>query len=373
MNGTASPALAFARHAAGSAFQPSTSVRIGAELEWLVFDPVDLSRPVPAEETQRVAAGPLPGGGAVTIEPGGQLELVTQPFVSPEQLTESINTDVATLVERFGRHGLILVTLGLDPVRPPHRSLEVPRYAAMERYFRAHSPAGVTMMCSTASLQLNIDMGPDPHATWQRADALRPALEVIFANSPTADGKTFVRSSARQNVWGDTDPTRTTPVGIGRGAWLDYILDAHVMFREHDGIYKPQLDALSLRDWAEEDSPPSVTDIERHITTLFPPLRPRGYLEFRMIDALPEVGRTAAIATVWALMTSEDTGRRVDAIVDDPDIDRVAAECLTIAADATELTSPPLAEACRTWRDQYQFTSATGGSVDDLITNLTER
>lgn len=295
---------------ADAAFAPSTDVRIGAEVEWLVFDRGDLTRRVDAADAARVSSGRLPAGGTVTIEPGGQIELVTPPHHSPRRLIDAIESDTAVLANRFAEHALVLVPLGLDPIRDPVRTLDVDRYEAMERHFMDVSPAGIRMMNLTASLQLNIDLGPDPLRTWKRAGALGPVLAAAFANSPTADGIIYEPISHRMRIWAATDPTRTRPVGAEPAAWSRYVLDALVI---------PSND--TLRDRLAQPTPPTIDELDRHITTLFPPVRPRGYLEFRMLDALPAAGRAAAIATVWELMTNDDVGDDVAqaaSALDDP-------------------------------------------------------
>ena len=284
---------------AADAFAPSADVRIGAEVEWLVYDRSDVSRQIDAARVTHIAAGQLPAGGTVTIEPGGQVELVTTPHDGPRRLIDAIETDTRALARRFNEHGLALVALGLDPIRDAVRTLDVARYEEMERHFLDVSPAGVRMMNLTASLQLNIDFGPDPLRAWQRANSLAPVLAAAFANSPTVDGADFDPVSQRMRIWAATDPTRTRPVGADPVAWADYVLDALVIAPAHVGRF---------RDWLDQPTPPMVDDLDRHISTLFPPVRPRGYLEFRMLDALPAPGRAAAIATIWAVMTNDDVG-----------------------------------------------------------------
>ena len=284
---------------ADAAFAPSTEVRIGAEVEWLVFDRGDLTRRIDAADAARIASGELPAGGTITIEPGGQVELVTPPHVGPRSLIDAIDFDTAMLANRFADHGLALVPLGLDPIREPVRTLDVERYQDMERHFLDVSPSGVRMMNLTASLQLNIDFGPEPARTWQRANAVAPLLAAAFANSPTTDGEEFQPISHRMRIWAATDPTRTRPVGPDPAAWGNYILDARAIL---GGT------SQTFRDWLGQPTPPTIDDLDRHITTLFPPVRPRGYLEFRMLDALGALGRAAAIATVWTLMTDHEVG-----------------------------------------------------------------
>jgi glutamate--cysteine ligase len=351
-------ALADVAARADAAFTPSAEVRIGAEVEWLVFDRSDLTRRIDASDAARTASGELPAGGTVTIEPGGQVELVTPPHDGPRSLIDAIESDTAALANRFAEHDLALVPLGLDPIRDPVRTLEVERYKAMERHFLDVSPAGVQMMNLTASLQLNIDFGPDPVQTWQRAHAIAPLLAAAFVNSPTTDGTEFQPISHRMRIWAATDPTRTRPADPDPSAWGNYILDARVI---------PGSATHTFRDWLAQPTPPTVDDLDRHIATLFPPVRPRGYLEFRMLDALPAIGRRAAVATVWALMTDHgigDVAFEAAHKLDDPwglvyergpghtELHETVAHLLDLSARSVRPIDPRLANAVTTWSER---------------------
>jgi len=369
---------------ADAAFVPHRDVRIGAEVEWLVYRRSDPSAPVGAHETAEASAGRLPARGRVTVEPGGQIELVTQPFPAPDQLIDAIEVDGAALVERMAARDLVLLPAGLDPVRPPRRTLHLPRYKAMERHFAERWPAGISMMNLTASLQLNIDLGPDPAATWRRADAIAPVLSAAFANSPTADGTRFLPVSHRQRIWFATDPSRTRPVGRHTRDWRRYILDAEVMLREGvDSIEAPP-ERSTFEAWLRSTDPPSRSELELHLTTLFPPLRPRGFLELRMIDAVPASGRAAAIATVWALLTDPRAGDEAAAVcaeIADPwtiaaeaglrdRTMRYAATTLLDLAGATMRTlAPKRACACDEWRDRI-WSGRTPRTVDELLASI---
>ncbi len=116
-------------------------------------------------------------------------------------------------------------------------------------------------------------------------------------------------------IWAATDPTRTRPVGPSTDDWFHYIMFANVMpaavtptaVADMAGM----VDSAHPRpfgQWLDSSEPPLLTELDQHLTTLFPPVRPRGYLELRMLDALPTVGRAAAIATVWALMVEDSVG-----------------------------------------------------------------
>lgn len=363
-------------------FAPTEAVRIGAEVEWLVYDRNDITRPVTAPETAATATGPLPASGAITIEPGGQLELVTHPAKNAADLIEAIDLDTQVLVERFAADGLLLVPVGLDPIRRASRTLDRPRYRAMERYFARVSPAGLQMMSRTASLQLSIDFGPDPAATWRRASTVAPVLAAVFANSPTTFGSEFSPVSHRQQIWMQTDPSRTRPVGPVPADWPRYILDAQVMLR-HDAASIIEVDPTgsSFAEWLASSQPPSVDELNLHLTSLFPPLRPRGFLELRMIDALPRLGRMAAIATVWTLLTDPIVGanaERLCAALADPwevairqglqdlSLRAAGARVLALVVERLRVSDPTLADACSSWRELVE-TGAFATSVDALL------
>jgi glutamate--cysteine ligase len=364
---------------AAAAFTPSRDVRIGAEVEWLVYHRSDPMRAVTAAKSAAVAAGRLPAGGSVTIEPGGQVELVTVPQPGPRQLVDAIEADTAVLAQRFAAQDLALVPLGLDPVRAPHRTLDLPRYRAMEHYFARVSPAGLQMMSLTASLQLSIDWGIDPATTWRRAHTIAPVLSAAFANSPTSAGSEPQPVSLRQRVWTATDPSRTAPVGGETDDWLPYILDAQVMLCEGPDAIELASTAQSFGEWLHGTAPPSTSELDLHVTTLFPPLRPRGFLELRMIDALPAPGRAAAIAAVWAILTDDRAGELASqacrALADpwrvacdeglgNAEMRAASATLLEAAANSAHASDRELGRACEAWRDRTLVGEVT---FDDLL------
>jgi len=366
---------------AAAAFRPSNQVRIGAEVEWLVFHRADPTLLVPAPQAAAVATGPLPAGGAITIEPGGQVELVTHPAPDPTALIAAIEADTAVLSARFAAHDLALVPLGLDPIRPTRRTLDAPRYIAMEQYFTTHSPAGLDMMTRTASLQLNIDFGTNPERTWHLAHHLAPLLAATFANSPTANGADFQPVSRRQQIWAAIDRSRTQPVGATPSAWHRYILDANVMLHHGNQGIQRSPDSHTFAESLATERPPTQADLDLHITTLFPPVRPRGYLELRMIDALPRHGRAAAIATVWTLLTHSALEREAlemcTTLIDpwsvvtsdglqDAAVRDTALNLLGLVTDRLGTGNPQLAQACDRWR--ARLAADTGPrTIDELL------
>ncbi|WP_059007709.1 glutamate-cysteine ligase family protein [Streptomyces specialis] len=190
-----------------------------------------------------------------------------------------------------------------------------PRYRAMEAHFDRGGPWGRVMMRGTAAVQISLDAGDDSDGPrgyryrWRLAHRLGPVLIAAFANSPLWRGRKTGWGSSRQAVWRRIDPTRTSAPGGGpdpRDAWADYALDAQLLCVRRDGSADwsaPR--GLTFRSWltgARVGRPPVLDDLEYHLTTLFPPVRPRGWLELRMIDAQPGDGWLIAPALAAVLL-----------------------------------------------------------------------
>jgi glutamate--cysteine ligase len=354
---------------------------IGAELEWLVLDSSDPAQNVPFSRISKVfnslqKPGILPGAGLLTLEPGGQVELSTAPAKDLGDCVAAASEDLAVLHEAFGDAGLVLTGHGIDPLRRPSRVLELPRYAAMEEYFDRGGQWGRLMMCSTASVQVCVDAGFEDDGTagygfrWRLLHALGPILVAAFANSPLRQGQPTGWKCTRQLVWSRLDPCRTrSPAGAEPGSpaqagapappattapnnsdearehWVRYAMDAEVLcVRRPDGQPWTVPAGLTFRDWvrgadghlagqprapgqpgADVPSAPTADDLNYHLSTLFPPVRPRGHLELRMIDAQQGDGWIVPVAVVAAL-------------IDDP----VAADIAMAAAEQVWQPSGPL-------------------------------
>src|SRR6516225_263318 len=332
-------------HVHGIAFKTGPPGRVGVELEWLVRDPRDPAQPVRAEQVAAALAPfeadtpaskhgypgheqrivryqipALPSGATLTVEPGGQLELSSAPAVTLGELVEVTGRDLAALRDAAAAAGLELCGYGLDPLRPPRRVLDLPRYAAMEKFFDRDGPWGRQMMCGTASVQVCLDAGDDGtseagyRSRWRLLHAIGPVLVAAFANSPLRDGRPTGWRSARQQVWANMDPGRTRaptpPISDGgdpRDAWTTYALDAELMcVREPESTDWTAPPGLTFRDWVRDGGsgtlrPPTAEDLDYHLSTLFPPVRPRGHMELRMIDAQPGDGWIVPAAVVTAL------------------------------------------------------------------------
>ena len=133
----------------------------------------------------------VPGGGRLTVEPGGQVELSSRPHAGAGPAIEATAAGVEGLRSALDAAGVHTSALGLDPARPNRRIVSSPRYDAMEAYFEGDGGAGLSMMCATASVQVNLDLGDpaDLVRRWRVAHTLGPVLVAAFANSPLAVGR----------------------------------------------------------------------------------------------------------------------------------------------------------------------------------------
>ncbi|HET7399919.1 MAG TPA: ergothioneine biosynthesis glutamate--cysteine ligase EgtA [Intrasporangium sp.] len=278
-------------------FKTGPPTRVGAELEWLVGRRDHASAPVLLADLLPLLARamPFPGGSTVTVEPGGQVELSSQPAVGVARCHEALAADVGHLEAVLAAAGLVLVPSGIDPHRPPVRQLHQPRYDAMAAYFTTlPSGLGHVMMTATASVQVNLDTGADDADVarrWHLLHVVGPALSAAFANSPVHHGRATGWKSTRQAVWLRLDPARSyAPAGADPvTAWAEYAVTAPVMMlRTDSGPWRPA-PGFTFADWLAGRvaglAPPTVDDLRYHLSTLFPPVRPRGWFEVRYLDA----------------------------------------------------------------------------------------
>nr|MDQ3756569.1 glutamate-cysteine ligase family protein [Actinomycetota bacterium] len=292
-----------------AAFGGRADGRVGLECEVLVYDAADPFAPIDRDRLGAALAdvGGL-GGCLVTFEPGGQLELSTPPSGDVGAACRAMATGMASVEGALAEAGLEPAGVGLDPLRPPHRIVSAPRYDAMEAFFDAEGDAGRRMMCSTASIQVNLDGATEDR--WALAHAVSPVLAAAFANSALSAGRPTGRRSARLANWWDIDASRTAPAEpCTRAAWVDYVMDARVMLvRADEHRYVPLRERLTFGKWVQDGHPlgyPTEDDLHYHLTTLFPPVRPRRHLELRIIDALPSPWWQVAAAVATALLDDD--------------------------------------------------------------------
>jgi glutamate--cysteine ligase len=305
-------------HVVRAALRSSPPGPVGLELEGHLVDLDVPGRRVPWARIRAVidALAPLPGGSRVSLEPGGQVELSGPPVDGVATAVAGIRTDRLVLGAALTADRLGLAPLGSDPLRRPVRINPASRYAAMEEHFVAVGcpGAGLAMMTSTASLQVNLEAGP-PSAWGARvalAHQLGPVLVAVSACSPLLSGRRTGWRSTRQEVWGDLDQARCGPLLGGddpAAEWAAYALSAPVMLvRDPDsGSAEPVRTRTAFADWVTGEVPlggrePTLSDLEYHLTTLFPPVRPRGFLEIRYLDAAPEPWWPALAAVTATLL-----------------------------------------------------------------------
>ncbi|WP_405833187.1 MULTISPECIES: ergothioneine biosynthesis glutamate--cysteine ligase EgtA [unclassified Streptomyces] len=374
----------------GICFKTGPPRLIGAELEWLVMDAERPEQPLSAERLRaaHAAARALSLNSRLTVEPGGQLELSSAPAASLSGCVDGLQADLTAVRGALLARGLVLRGLGRDPRRPYRRLLNSPRYDAMEAYFDRTGPAGRVMMCASASVQVCVDAGYEEPGVlghgrrWRLAHLLGAVLVAAFANSPAHEGPYAGWCCARQGVWGDIDSRRALapPLDVEpRAGWTRQALDTEVMcVRSYEGEAWEMPRGTTFRDWLRMGGdpgqpahsappgraglrPPTAEDLEYHLTTLFPPVRPRGHLELRMIDAQPgDDGWLVPVAVVHALFddpeAAETAYRATKALSDahgprpsprnplwrsaarhglaDPDLRTAATACFLAAAEA---------------------------------------
>lgn len=330
----------------------------GIEIEWLAVCLEDPARPAPFEMVQAVAQScEMPGLSRVSFEPGGQVELSSAPLPRLDAC-EAVARDARVLGRELARVGVGLVALGLEPGPRRERVVRTPRYDAMERYFATYGDEGAVMMRSTAAMQVNVDLGgpEETERRWRAAHELSPVLAASFANSPfNGDGPSGWHST-RLAVWSSIDHGRTRAAYDGspcRVSWSEYALASNVMLvRTSDGTHVPLDGRLRLADWVAEGHAlgwPTPDDLMYHATTLFPPVRPRGHLELRVLDAVPDPWWRAAVAVTAALVSVPELepqitgalaatrGRLEDAArwgLDHPDFAAAAEVCFDAALGA---------------------------------------
>ncbi|MTE16395.1 ergothioneine biosynthesis glutamate--cysteine ligase EgtA [Nocardia aurantiaca] len=323
----------------GVCFKQGPPTLIGAELEWLTAEmpksaPTGAAGPRPAPTALAAALGPyaprsiaphspalpLPAGSRVTVEPGGQIELSSAPFEDADDLCERLGADVDFLDRLLESRSIRRLSGAADPKRRPHRVLCSPRYRAMERVFDGIGPFGKLMMCSTAATQVSVDAGGDARevaARWRALYTIGPALVAAFACSPTLRGAPAGDwASQRMRAWLRLDRTRTQPPVCD---WTDpvsgysrWALDVPLLC-----VRRPGADAewtapsgATFGEWLsgalDEDlgRRPGIDDLDYHLTTLFPPVRPVGHLEIRYLDAQPGPDWRVPVWTIEALLSA---------------------------------------------------------------------
>jgi len=255
-----------------------------------------------------------PKGGAVSLEPGGQLELSGAPLETVHQTQEELRQHLVEVGEVGRDLGIGFLGIGFSPKWTLAETPVMPkeRYRIMARYMPKRGKHGLDMMFRTSTVQVNLDFGgeADMVAKLRVGLALQPVATALFANSPFTEGKPNGFQSYRAEMWRDTDPDRSGLLpfafepGMGFERYVDYALDVPMYFVYRDGRYIDVAGA-SFRDFlagrlaALPGVKPTLDDWADHLTTLFPDVRLKRFLEMRGADA-GSFAQLCALPALWA-------------------------------------------------------------------------
>jgi len=333
--GTLSNADEAAEHIARQAFADAHVGAVGLELESHTVELTAPYRRVTWNRLHEVADSvpDLPGSSAITFEPGGAVELSGPPHADVWSAISSMRADHEILTSTYRDAGIALASLGTDPLRTPERVNPGARYAAMASHFGAagYGETALQMMTCTASLQVNVQSGT-PRQWRDRlvlAQRIGPTMAALSASSPMLAGRRTGRRNTRQWIWDNLDPQRCAPVQVGADpaeSWARYALRAPVMLvRNKDGA-DAVVTHVPFQSWVDGTVPlggraPTTEDLDYHLTTLFPPVRPRRWLELRYLDAAPDWWWPALAFTAVAAL-------------DHPRVSDIAAEAVEPVGEA---------------------------------------
>ena len=269
-----------------------------------------------------VPAIQLPEGGTISYEPGGQIEYATPPRATVAELTADLDRVIPPLVAAAAEAGIRLVGQGIDPLNPLERARPVlpgERYTAMRRYLARIGDAGPRMMLQTAAIQVNVELagpeGEDGDRRYRVLHAAAPYLTAMFASSRTYAGADSGYASFRARQWRLLDRRRTGV--LGREAdlaaeYTDFGLEAGWIFGPEDREPEP------FAEWVVRGEA-TLEDWRKHLTTLFPEVRPRGFLEVRCIDALPPEWCSVPVSLVAGLLADSRSLTEAAEVVGGPD------------------------------------------------------
>lgn len=325
-------------------FKPKTDWRIGTEHEKFVFHTDDLS-PVAYDgprgirallealiakydwqaimEGDHIIGLKRPGnelGGNVSLEPGGQFELSGAPLETLHQVCSETNAHLREVRAVGEPLGIGFLGVGFSPKWKLDEIPVMPkeRYKVMRRYMPMVGKHGLDMMFRTSTIQVNLDFSSEEDLVKKMrvSLALQPLATALFASSPFTEGKPNGFQSMRSAVWRDTDPMRTGMLpfvfhdDMSVERYVDYALDVPMYFVYRDGEYIDVAGA-SFRDFMAGKLAqlpgllPTVDDWSDHLTTLFPEVRLKRFIEMRGADGGPW-NRICALPALWVGLLYDD-------------------------------------------------------------------
>ena len=253
-------------------------------------------------------------GGAISLEPGGQFELSGAPLATIHETCSETNAHLAQLREAAEPLGVGFLGIGMSPKWTLAETPRMPksRYDIMTAYMPRVGRLGLDMMYRTATIQVNLDFADEADMVMKMrvGIALQPIVTAIFANSPFTDGRPNGFLSYRAEIWRHTDPDRTGMLpfvfdeGFGFERYVDWALDVPMYFIKRGDVYHDATGSTFRRflDGAlNADLPgvvPEIGDFDNHLSTLFPEVRLKRYIEMRGADGGPW-RRITALPALW--------------------------------------------------------------------------
>ncbi len=250
-------------------------------------------------------------GDSLTFEPGGQLEYSSQPHADLHKVLSRSRAVQEKLAAHLARHSIHLLRLGINPWHTlAEIGLQIPKttYLLLDYHFGRFAPIGRRMMQQACTQQVNLDCGASEDLSAKRylvCNLLAPYSAAMFATSGVWDRHHMQQQAFRTHIWRELDRTRTgfpSLQAIARDssraacvqAYLDFALQALVVRLGND-----KQRHITFQDWLDHGIGgvhPTIKDFGEHLYTLFPEVRPRGYLELRSIDCQPLIWQPAPVA-----------------------------------------------------------------------------
>jgi glutamate--cysteine ligase len=298
--------------------KPKADWRIGTEHEKFVYD-LKTHKPLAYEGTPGIRGllegmrrfgwedvregdniiGLSQNAASLSLEPGGQFELSGAPLRTVHQTCSEVNTHLEQVREVAGEIGAGVIGLGFAPTWSMDETHQMPkgRYNIMRRYMPRVGGYGHEMMFRTCTVQVNLDFSSEADMVkkFRVGLALQPVATALFANSPFREGRPSGFLSYRSQVWTDVDNARAGMLpwvfdqGMSFERYVDYALDVPMYFVYRDGKYidvagKSFRDFLARKIAEVRDIEPTMADWADHLTTIFPEVRLKKFLEMRGAD-----------------------------------------------------------------------------------------
>jgi glutamate--cysteine ligase len=260
------------------------------------------------------------GGGAISLEPGGQFELSGAPLETIHRTCSELNSHLAQLRQVAEPLGIGFLGIGMSPQWTRAETPVMPkgRYKIMSNYMPKVGTLGLDMMFRTCTVQANLDFSTEADMVKKLrvSLALQPIATALFANSPFTEGKPNGYLSFRSHVWEDTDNARSGMLpfafesGMGYERYVDYALDVPMYFIKRGSNYidvagSSFRDLLAGKHPARPGERATISDWANHLSTIFPEVRLKRYLEMRGADAGPWKN-LCALPAFWVGLLYDD-------------------------------------------------------------------